>query len=156
MTFKTPSPESSTGWRTKRYRQTLNAKEEDKLWEIIEEFVDSGSKSPRAQLRFFLAIDAFTKNVHIERLRWKKMKQLKIQPKVDSVFNQAYTRWNLTFDEIKRKLYYGNKRKEDIMRARKFVITELKKHGLSLGRISKLIGVSWKAIYIWENYDIKF
>ena len=81
MTFVPPSPERSTGWRERRYRTSLTAKEEDFLWdEVIEKFVDSDVTSPRAQMRLFKAIEVFTKKVHIERNRWKEMKELRVAP----------------------------------------------------------------------------
>jgi len=152
MTFKKPSKNSLTSWRTKRYRESLTAKEEDKLWEIIEDYINGAVLKPRAQLRFFKAIEQFTKQVHIERVRWKEQKDAKVAPIVETVVNEAFKRWDVTIVELRRKTRAPHT-PEKIYKARKFIVTELRKK-LSHYRIAKLLGIARKSSYNWSEYDV--
>jgi len=154
MAFVKPSPNSSTSWRTRRYRETLAAKEEDKLWEIIETFIDSGVMKPRSQLRFFKAIEQFTKAVHIERVRWKQMKESKLQPQIDIVVQEAYKRYDITINELLRG-FKNPSSKPNLMKARKFVATTLVYEvGLTRKRSAIMLGTSTHRFVQWLNLDV--
>lgn len=151
-TFKKPSPESLTSWRTKRYRQSLASKEEDKLWEIIEDFISNDINTPRTQLRFFKAIEHFTKQVHIERVRWKQHKDSKQNAEVEPIVNYAFHKWDVTLIELRRKTRYPHT-PDKIYKARKYIVCELKKK-FTYYRIGKLLGIAGKSAWNWEHHDI--
>lgn len=153
--FKQPSEMQFTGWRTTRYREIakgFNAKEEDHAWQLIEDFIANDPEDHENQLRFFKALEKFTKAVHVERLRFKQMKELELDKLQTRYLQIAYRRYDVTYKEFMRKWKLPPVK---VQKARKFVFLGLYiNEGKSYYRISKMFHLNYATVQKWSKYDV--
>jgi hypothetical protein len=150
MTSINTSPDKPTGWRKKLYRETLTIKEENMLWELIDDFIISDPNQPRSQLRFFKAIEQLTKTVHFERIRWKEMKLKNVSPIMEEVFNLAFEKYNITYSEILKRHYNVS---IPVQKARKYVVSELLNRKMKITNIARALSTSHDRLRKWKEYD---
>jgi len=118
----------------------------------MDDFIDGAVLEPRAQLRFFKAVEQLIVDAHVARLRFKEVKETESESLLEFLFRYIYKRWDVTPSEMKRQV--RSVTRIEIFKARKHFVVELKKHGYSNYRIAKMIGVGHPTPGTWEKYDV--